>query len=72
MPPVWNPNEASLNLYDEVERHSEGMISFAYHAPVIASPNGNGLAKEHPQGIQDKVALSQDTPLGDCPSQQPG
>ena len=30
MPPVWNPNEATPNLYEEIEHHSEGMISFTY------------------------------------------
>jgi hypothetical protein len=33
MPPVWKPNEAEANIYDEVENHSDGMISFTYHPP---------------------------------------
>jgi hypothetical protein len=61
-----------LNLYDEVERNSEGMISFTYHAPVIAGPNGNGLAKARPQLIQDKVVFIEDTPAGACDSEHAG
>lgn len=34
MPPIWNPEETHAGVYDEVERHSEGMISFSYRPPV--------------------------------------
>ncbi len=33
MPPFWEKNETKDSIYDEVERHSDGMISFAYHPP---------------------------------------
>lgn len=34
MPPIWNPDEAKEYQYDQVEQHSEGMISFTYHPPT--------------------------------------
>ena len=34
MAPVWNPDEANSGLYQEVEKHSDGMISFTYHRPT--------------------------------------
>jgi len=33
MAPVWNPEEANSGLYHEVEKHSEGMITFTYRRP---------------------------------------
>lgn len=28
--PFWNPEEATSRIYGKVQKHSEGMISFAY------------------------------------------
>ena len=33
MPPVWEPNEADAGVYRDVERHSEGMMSFTFRPP---------------------------------------
>jgi hypothetical protein len=33
MAPIWDPKEAESGVYKEVEKHSEGMISFTYRPP---------------------------------------
>lgn len=33
MAPIWEPKEAQSDIYPEVQRHSEGMISFTYQPP---------------------------------------
>jgi len=35
-PPVWEPNEERSTIYKKVEKHSEGMISFAFEPPTEA------------------------------------
>jgi len=30
MAPIWDPSEETSNIYQEVENHSAGMISFTY------------------------------------------
>lgn len=34
MQTFWDPDQASPELYDEVERHSDGMVSFTYRPPA--------------------------------------
>ena len=34
MATVWKRTEAKSEVYDDVERHSEGMVSFAYRPPA--------------------------------------
>ena len=36
MAPIWDPEEAKSTLYEEVEKHSEGMISVRYRPPSNA------------------------------------
>lgn len=36
MPPVWDQNEARASVYHDVQKHSEGMISFTYRPPSKA------------------------------------
>jgi hypothetical protein len=33
MPPLWKPEEADATVYEKVQQHSEGMISFTYRPP---------------------------------------
>jgi len=33
MSPLWDPQEAKSTIYQGVEKHSEGMISFTYRPP---------------------------------------
>lgn len=68
MAPVWNPNEASASLYDEVVLHSAGMISFSYHAPVPPESNGGEGVRTTggalPNGAQ--AAPAENTPPPDA------
>lgn len=55
METFWDPDQASPDLYDDVERHSDGMISFAYRPPVDrkngdAQPDQNSAAQNPPAG----------------------
>jgi hypothetical protein len=36
MPPVWEPDEERSTIYEKVQKHSEGMISFAFEPPSEA------------------------------------
>jgi hypothetical protein len=36
MAPIWDPEENKSNLYEEVEQHSDGMISVRYRPPSNA------------------------------------
>jgi hypothetical protein len=36
MPPVWEPDEERSAIYEKVQKHSEGMISFAFEPPSEA------------------------------------
>ena len=36
MAPAWQPEEASSEIYQDVEKHSQGMISFKYRPPSRA------------------------------------
>ncbi|HTA47398.1 MAG TPA: hypothetical protein VK789_33380 [Bryobacteraceae bacterium] len=36
MPPVWEPSEERASIYGQIEKHSEGMISFAFEPPTEA------------------------------------
>jgi hypothetical protein len=36
MPPIWEPDDQRSTIYDKVQKHSEGMISFAYEPPSEA------------------------------------
>jgi hypothetical protein len=36
MTPVWDPDEAHTTVYQEVEKHSDGMISYTYRPPSQA------------------------------------
>ncbi|MBS1849418.1 MAG: hypothetical protein JST79_00785 [Acidobacteria bacterium] len=30
MAPIWDPAEADMNVYEDVHKHSDGLISFTY------------------------------------------
>ena len=36
MPPLWEPDEAEPGVYNDIQEHSEGMISFTYRPPSKA------------------------------------
>jgi len=36
MPPVWEPDEERSTIYKKIEKHSEGMIIFAFEPPTEA------------------------------------
>jgi hypothetical protein len=36
MPPVWEPDGERSAIYPKVEKHSDGMISFAFEPPTEA------------------------------------
>lgn len=60
MSPLWDPEEAKSKIYQEVEKHSEGMISFTYRPPSASeletlkdTKTYRRLLREHPVVIRD-------------------
>lgn len=53
--PVWENEEADSKVYQEIEKHSDGMISFTYHPPstgdldaLKSTTTYRNLVREHP------------------------
>ena len=57
MKPLWDPEEAKSDLYQDVEQHSDGMISFTYRPPSASDLDAlkgtrtyQNWLREHPAG----------------------
>jgi hypothetical protein len=70
MPPTWSPDEADSRVYEDVEQHSEGMISFTYRPPSEADLDALKNTETYRSLLreQGEVSLGRD-PAGDKPEQ---
>ena len=64
MQPVWNPDEAQTNLYKDVERHSDGMISFTYRPPKPGDLDALKNTKTYQAWLKERGSVTTDPQSG--------